>query len=54
MTRYLEAFIYVHDLRDLPLFDAEALRPTLEHHERKLMERDGLTRVDGRIVRRSG
>ena len=52
MKRHLEAFTYIHDVRDLPLFDAEALRPTLEHHERRLMERDGLMRVDGRIVRK--
>ena len=52
MAQHLEAFIYIHDVRDLPLFDAEALRPTLEHHERRLMERDGLERMDGRIVRK--
>ena len=50
--RVLEAFIYIHDVRDLPLFDAEALRPTLEYHERRLMERDGLERKNGRIVRK--
>ena len=54
MAQRLEAFIYVHDTRDLPLFDAEALQPTLEHRERKLLERDGLERVDGRIVRKPG